>query len=319
MLTEEQQETKNEIELRKTYIGGSDCASILNVYPKNTSVRWRTAYEVWNNKVSDALEDSWVSDNLNWGKRLEPVIAEMYAERTGYEIIEHKDLIRSKDYAFIGGHIDRYARTKDNELIVLEIKSVSSTAYRNWKDELPTYYYVQLMLYLYVTGCQRGEFAIVIKDTGELKIFPVSRDEELITKMVNILVGFWNNHVLAKIPPPKEVTDLDSIVPQINTNVEADSNSIMAFGELIQLKKQIKELENKKNSLEEIIKKNIGEKEFLIAGFDTIASWKLENRTSIDHKKLMKENKDLYNQVLPYIKFTNFRKLRIFEPEKFNN
>ena len=66
------------LKLRQIGIGGSDVAVLLGLS------KWRTPLDVYNSKI-EAPEES---DNasMEWGRRLEPVIREKYAEAVGTEV-----------------------------------------------------------------------------------------------------------------------------------------------------------------------------------------------------------------------------------------
>jgi phage-type endonuclease len=61
------------LKARQTGIGGSDVAPILGIS------KWTTPLDVYNEKVADTPTEK-DSDPMEWGRRLEPVIRQAYAE-----------------------------------------------------------------------------------------------------------------------------------------------------------------------------------------------------------------------------------------------
>ena len=65
---------------RQAGIGGSDVAPILGIS------KWRTPLDVYNDKTSDIFEEE-DNSSMIWGRRLEPVIRQAYADETGANVI----------------------------------------------------------------------------------------------------------------------------------------------------------------------------------------------------------------------------------------
>ncbi len=61
---------------RKTYIGGSDLGSIAGVN------KYKSALDVYLDKTGDSIEEI-TNEKCYWGNRLESVVADEYAKRTG--------------------------------------------------------------------------------------------------------------------------------------------------------------------------------------------------------------------------------------------
>jgi CRISPR/Cas system-associated exonuclease Cas4 (RecB family) len=79
----------------------------------------------------------------------------------------------------IRGYIDAVVDWKDSEVVV-EIKTCKSSTWnsRVATNSVPGYQMIQLLIYMYVTGHDRGFFMTENKDTHELFILPVKMDEK---------------------------------------------------------------------------------------------------------------------------------------------
>ena len=94
--------TKEQVEARKNYIGGSDAAAILGLS------RYKTALEVWAWKTGQVVPDD-ISDKvyIKLGNKLEQTVAEFFMEETGKKVQRVNDTIFHPKYPFLGANIDR--------------------------------------------------------------------------------------------------------------------------------------------------------------------------------------------------------------------
>lgn len=185
---------------RSTYLGSSDIAAILGLS------NWRTPLEVWLQKLGQRREevDPEKERLFARGRRQEPIIIDTIAEEWGLEIVARSERYRDPEYEWMAAEIDAEA-IENGERVNIEAKSVLPFLASNWgeagTDECPIYYACQAMYALMVTGRQR---CIVAAQFGAYNIvrYEIVRDEEVIAGMRARAVAFWNDHVLAKVPPP---------------------------------------------------------------------------------------------------------------------
>ena len=80
-------------------IGGSDVAAILGLS------KWSTPYDVWQSKLglADPTPDN---DAMKWGRLLEPVVRQAYAERTGLAVAVPSDPLVMPGYDFARANLD---------------------------------------------------------------------------------------------------------------------------------------------------------------------------------------------------------------------
>lgn len=95
---------------RQRGIGGSDVAAIMGVSP------YRTALDVYYDKVTPIVEDRQTSEAAYWGTQLEEVVAQEFSRRTGMKVQRVTETISSQLTAYVGdqapadwarGNIDR--------------------------------------------------------------------------------------------------------------------------------------------------------------------------------------------------------------------
>lgn len=291
--------TKN----RNKFIGGSDVAAILGLN------RYKTAYEVWEEKKHNikTFEGNQVTE---WGKKLEPVIILHFEQLNNVKVFDNNARYISKEYDFIGCHPDGIC-TINNENVLIEVKTVSTDAYKFWGNSLPMEYYCQVQHNMYVLGLKKAKFIYLVLDSRFYSEIDVNYDSEYMVEQNNYLVQWWNDYIVNDNTPIKTVTDYERENPDVKM-IEADSEAVNKHLELIELKAKIKELETKKEVIEDDLKLKIGEATDLMNGLNTIATWRSDTRVTVDTKKLKEELPETF---LKYAKETHSRKFLVKQPK----
>jgi CRISPR/Cas system-associated exonuclease Cas4 (RecB family) len=118
--------------------------------------------------------------NMNNGSASGERLANML-EKSGILIEAEQEVntIDSDELPPIRGFIDAVVNWKDDEVVV-EIKTCKSSTWnsRVISNSVPGYQMVQLLIYMYATGHDKGFFMTENKDTHELFILPVKMDAE---------------------------------------------------------------------------------------------------------------------------------------------
>lgn len=188
---------------RRQGIGGSDVAGIMGISP------FRTARDVYYDKLNIApVEDepeNWVA--LEVGTLLEDLVAKIFHKKSGLEIYQLKKMFRHPQYPFMLADIDYFVRLPDGEAAILEIKTTNYNATAPWwqdgRETVPPYYEAQGRHYMAVTDADRVFFCCLYGNTeDEVIIREIRRDMEYEQEMIYLEQIFWENHVLAKCPPP---------------------------------------------------------------------------------------------------------------------
>lgn len=178
--------------VRDEGIGGSDVASILGYNP------YKSAYTLWAEKTGIVEpEDISEKEYVIWGNKNEPNIADRFCELTGKKVRKCGTLA-DEEYPFMHANIDRWVI---GENAGLECKTAGLTKSKQWLgDEIPTAYYLQCVFYMLVTGAQRWYIAALIGG-NDFKWKVIERNEEDIEMVRQAVINFWNNNVIANIPP----------------------------------------------------------------------------------------------------------------------
>lgn len=254
--------------LRRRGIGGSDVAAILGLS------KWRTPLDVYLDKIGEG-EDQPDSPAMEWGRRLEPVIREKYAEATGLAVEKPDMMLISGEHHYMVADLDGIC--SDGRL--LEIKTARSGA--DWgepgTDEIPEYYMTQVQHYMAVAGSARCDVAVLIGAT-DFRIYAVERDQELIDMLIKAEGDFWHDHVEPRMPPaPTTAADVRALYADDDGELaEATNDEAVLIGELKTARARLKELEGEVKALESKLIVAIGARAGLTIAGEKAATYKTQ-------------------------------------------
>lgn len=198
---------------RRTGIGGSDVAAICGMS------RYSSPMSVYMDKLGDLppLEDN---PRMKAGRMLEAVIADWFAEETGYKVQKQNAIFQHRDHPFMLANIDRWLPGLNAGL---EIKNTSEYCKDDWAGTTaPTEYILQANHYMAVTNAERYFIAVLIGG-WDFQWRVIERDEDLINNLITIESEFWNGNVLAKIPPSFSHQDTDLLKERYKESVSDSS------------------------------------------------------------------------------------------------
>lgn len=252
------------LENRRKGIGGSDAAAVLGLS------KWKTAYDVFLDKTGQS-EPTPDNDAMLWGRLLEPVIRQQYADRTGREVAM-PSMLTMADKPYIVANVDGLCNDR-----VLEIKTARTA--KDWgeegTDEVPMQYFLQCQHYLMVTGKPVADVAVLI-GSADFRIYTVEANEKLFGVMQTAYAEFWNNHVLTGTPP-EAVSYADAVARFKVSNgqsIEATPEIVAALDALAEASEKVKEAEQLEEDLKGKIMSFMGENETLTVDGLTRVSWK---------------------------------------------
>lgn len=276
---------------RVGYIGGSDAAVICGLSP------WKTELQLYQEKLGILpSEDLSNNERVYWGTILEEVVAREYAARTGRKIRRVNRLIRHREHPFIAGHIDRNVLNEDR---ILECKTADGTRAADWgeegSEEIPLHYMPQVQHYLLCSGASVCDVAVLIGG-NRLRIYEVPRDDEFIDGLVALERSFWDR-VIRNDPPRPTTTDEARMLWAHSRPGEiiATEGAFDAAQQLVQLKADIKALEDKKQQLELELMMQLGvDGDTLTYRGQKLCTWKTQVANRFDTKGFEADHPDLY-------------------------
>lgn len=279
---------------RQSGLGGSDIAALLGMDHRKTPV------QLWMEKTGQ-IEPPDLSDNeaVYWGNVFEPIIATEYAKRTGRKVRRVNRTLRHPKFEWRCAHIDRDILKEPGGL---EIKKIGEWVDRDlWgqhgSDEVPYTAYAQSCWYMHIRNAPWWDIA-GLRGGNQFAIYTIHRDMELESEIVRRATEFWQ-HVQDRTPPPPiNADDLVLLYPRdTGSAVVADEEIAQAHHDLIDIKAQLKELEQEKDVLEFQIKLAMDEHGILLdATGATLATWKAQFANRFNQKTFAHDYPELFQQ-----------------------
>lgn len=211
---------------RRRGIGASDAAVILGVS------KWKSPLQLYAEKTGLADLPEEEKDYLDWGHRLEPVIASAYEDETGRKTYDPGDyeIQHSADSPHMIATVDRFVTEWADSTIappfaapgVLELKTTSAFRREQWKDEPPLAYQIQLQHQLAVTGHLWGSIAVLIG--GQTFLWnDIPRNETFIEQLRVAVDRFWQRVIKRDPPEPDSSVSATKILHALYPREEHDA------------------------------------------------------------------------------------------------
>ena len=253
------------LEYRRKGIGGSDAAAVLGISP------FRTGRDLYYDKLNIVTADdaeNWVQ--LEVGTLLEPLVAKIFAHKTGYKIYRRPFMFQHPLYPWMLADLDYMVELPDGTSAILEIKTTNYNAKDNWwyngEEIVPIYYESQGRHYMAVMNIDRVYFCCLYGNSeDEAIIRRIDRDMAYEEELIALERDFWENHVLTKTPPPYVEADGDLILESLRRKLgpaDKDAPPVLLgqtqFGQLsmlLSLQEQKKALSADVSKLDKDIKR----------------------------------------------------------------
>jgi len=186
---------KEWLRARKKGIGASDTPVLLGYYGERV--------QLWADKVDEELGIDTSSfmdkERMYWGSKLEAVVFDRFCERhPELEVSKQPFILQHSNprYPFVICNLDGYIEGVGP----LEIKTTGFYRAADWDVEVPEYYIPQIMHQMAVTGDSKA-YAVCLIGGQVYREYVVERDNTLIAMLLEEEERFWNEHVLAGVPP----------------------------------------------------------------------------------------------------------------------
>lgn len=264
MLTDEQREK------RKNGIGASDSPIIMGYSS------YKTPYQLYLEKTGAIECDDEETEQQYWGRVLERVILNRFAEENNVEMT-FPDTVYHPDYPFIFANLDGWI---ESEKAVVEAKCANSFQRKEWDmaltDGIPLVYLIQIAKQCAITNASRGYCAVLIGGM-EYKQFVYERDYELEDIIIKSDVNFWE--CVEKRQEPELVNTSDCKLkyptPSPDKIAESTFKTVHALEALINVKSKVKTLADEEDFHKMQLMNHMGNAEYLM-GLDgeILATWK---------------------------------------------
>lgn len=193
--------TAEQIEMRRTGIGSTDIVRLSGESP------FGKMHDVYREKVSNDVTPPTESQSL--GHRLEPVVCQLIAEKFGLTLVE-STTERHPILTWALSTPDRNVLRGKSRVAVAEAKLVGFAMARDWEDEAhpPAYVHIQSQWHMTVTRTQVCYVGALIGT--EFRAFELPHDEDLSCALQEVGQGFWEKHVVPRVPPPPDGSEAAS-------------------------------------------------------------------------------------------------------------
>ena len=301
--------TKEEwLELRRTGIGGSDCAAALGMS------KWKSQLGLWLEKTGQS-EDIQESESIYWGTVLEPVLLKEFSKRTGKEAQPCPFMFQSVEHPWMIADLDGIVKEEDGSTSIIELKTANSFSVNDWSDGVPVQYYLQVQHYMATVDLEKT-YRCVLLGGNEFQIHEIDRDEDTISNIIALEYDFWQ-HVVNKKQPEVDAQSgeaLNELYPQSDdTSVilpeEAD-RLIMYLNDINGLEAEMKE---RKNEYENKLKNMLGTAQCGKTPSGVSVRWKSSTSSRFDANAFKKDHPEL---AVKYTKESSYRRFSISMPKE---
>lgn len=287
-------------------IGSSDAGTLMGISPFSTPLKlWRQRMGI------DPPTPE--SESMRNGHYLEPAVAEYFAGATG-SVIDYSSegdwmaVNNEKDYLRVSP--DRLfwpegAEHRMDNRLILEIKSTSKYVD---PDSLPLYWVCQVQYQMGVMGVPIAAIAWITSNPRlQMGHTWIRFNPAFFKKLTEVIDKFWNENIIKRIEP-EPITEEDMMLKWptsvTDRNVTAEPADVNNCREYLRLTKEKEDLEVQLSAVTALIKKKIGDGEFLVSPDPetghpvTIARFKSVNETVFDEKRFENEQPEEYLKYL---------------------
>jgi predicted phage-related endonuclease len=196
-------ETDNHFRAR--HVGASEVSALFDANP------WLTEYELYHQKVGTIAKPDFSGNaRIEAGQRLEPGIVDWARDKWGYDAMVYPAQ-RLANGRGLAGHPDAAACCPERDGIgILEVKTADWLVAKQWGDEPPLHYLLQLTTYMGLSGATWGD-VIVLVGGNELKRWRYEFRPKLYAEIEKRVEAFWERVRGDNAPAPDFNKDAGAI------------------------------------------------------------------------------------------------------------
>ena len=285
------------LDIRQQGIGSSDAAVAVGLSP------YKSALSLWLEKTGRKQpEDLSSKEAVLWGTVLEPVLASVYAERTGRKVRRVNAVLQHPEFPYLLANLDREVVGLPEGTGILEIKTASYHSAPQWEEGVPVAYQCQVLHQLAVTGLAWADVAVLIGGQ-DFRIYRIERDDDKIADLIERESQFWACVQDNRQPEP-DGSDaagkaLLSLFPADNGQTLDLSESPeynQLFAELLNLREQKEVTERKESEIKQRIQVALGTCTAALFQQGKVTWRKAKDRLVADVDKISQEHPELIQQ-----------------------
>lgn len=276
--------------IRSAGIGGSEIAAIVGLDSR------RDKFAVYADKLG-LVEREPPNARMKFGKRLERVIAEMYADETGTCAAWNDETQVNPDRPWQVFTVDAFVLDLATvaPIGIVDAKNVALDQSRLWgatgTDQVPDHIALQMAWYCSGTNLPWADVAALFGG-NDLRIYRIHRHAEIEAVILESAERFWNDHVLARVPPPLGSTDtaaeyLRQRFPRNTEQVRhADAKEVALLAEMRRAREAFDAAESAKIAADNAVREAIGPYDGLLVPGGSV-TWKAsKERQNVDWQKV---------------------------------
>lgn len=253
---------------RKQGVGGSDAAAAIG------ESRWTTAVTLFRRKLG-LEDDPEETADMKWGKLIEPVLLQVYADETGLDVATPPGLFVHEKLPWMRTTLDGIIVPTSTRRII-EAKNMRFG--EHWgepgTDEIPVEYFAQAhhnMAVMEATVCD----VVVLIGKSDFRIYTVEYDPEIREALIERERVFWE-YVQRRDPPPaRSVEDMQKLFPESRgITVIADDTDAAAYLKATELQQAIYELEVELDEAKQHLMASMEDAEVLEYMGQALCTWK---------------------------------------------
>lgn len=283
--------------VRNQGIGSSEAAAAIGLSP------YVSPLELWQRKTArEPAPDLQGNEAVFWGSALEPLIAQVYQERTGRRVRRVNAVLQHPEHRFMLASLDRTVEGDG----ILEVKTAGWRSASAWEDGIPEVYQCQVLHQLAVTGRAWADVAVLIAGQ-EFRVYRIHRGEDGCEARIAQLIAreqeFWQ-YVQSDTPPPVDGSPssaraLAAMYPgggDYGVDLSDCDELNHAFAMLLQCKGQRQALQQQEELYRQKLQAAMGQASSAVLAAGRISWKRSKDSRSIDCKRLALEHPQLAAQ-----------------------
>lgn len=180
---------------RRSVIGASDSAAILGHGYADQSI-----VTIWESKVFGSPDDD-EDARLRVGTLIEPALRSIFENETGLQLGQHNPytIYHHPQFHWMGATLDGHIE-EDGRIIPVELKNVGQFNKREWEEEPPLKFSIQLQHQIAVLNAPYGYLFALIGGNDPV-VNMLDRNERFISALLPRLESFWGYVERRELPP----------------------------------------------------------------------------------------------------------------------
>jgi len=313
-----QQEREAWLAERKNGLGGTDVACIMiagaDASEKVGSYEG-SVFKIWAEKTGLYDTDDYDDAILMRGRVMEKYVCEFYELHLGEGCtLWEEGLTWHPSRPRIFGTPDRLVEQNG---IKFGMDAKTRRFRKGWGEsgttDVPLDVEIQMRVYMEIFDAPYWDIATLFS-LDDFRVYRIERDKELGASILDVAESWWDKHVQDEIPPDVDATKACMhTLAAMNPRIQEEELRVATVAEkdlhekIIEARKEMKEAENKKKELENLLRAKIGDS----VGIKGVATWKVGRPRKVFNKDAFKEkHPDLFKKFITEMPGTRILRIK---------